>query len=712
MANLDKGKVWRERRHERKKHPFQRVKEKRGDECGRGENLMHNESSRSKRRKYLKSSSSKRRKLKSSSSKRKRKLESPPAKDSGGNSSFDKDRSCLDAVYQEEKGRLIEYLKKLPNDLHLMITLWKDDVENTIYCCYSVRFADENWELERKFIGLKNLGYENEFEPSLVVDNTKSLVAEWDFDNKLLSLTLFDVAFASDELVIELEQEFCRGKMFVFVAIFSSSKGKDGIPPVYSEFLLDFYNMIIKQCSDQGEITRIRIAHMDVKPDNNLSLDSKLVAFAAVLDPRFKLALVEFVYNNIYGNDSASIHLTIIHSFVIKVFSSYAFWKSELDKYLEEPVIPYQVDEDFKVLDWWQQHASEYPILGRIARDYLTMPLSVILRYSSPAVYEKAIMENPILRGLDPLTIEAIICTKDWLVVEMESPQENVKLKGGDLLPAHDQSELNHLSSESDHNETVPSPGKEDLKSKAIAWSEKDVRTYLVSPFTKKEQQHLNRWQSHKIRGRLTTFAYDPPQYVYLQDARKYYIDDTVVNQFFILLKRRYDKFPHKYLKHHSFDSSMATFLIEGSNSKSDMLSWVKQEDFKGTSKLFLPMCLNEHWLLFCADIDKKRLLWLDSNRDSQMSHATEKNAISEWFLDFLLPSLGYHQPNEWSREIPTDVPMQKNSVDCAMFVMKYADCLTHGDHFPFTQDDMPHFRLSTFLDLSCGSVPSGSRRD
>ncbi|OMO74202.1 Peptidase C48, SUMO/Sentrin/Ubl1 [Corchorus olitorius] len=466
----------------------------------------------------------------------------------------------------------------------------------------------------------------------------------------------------------------------------------------------------------------------------------------AVLDPRFKLALVEFVYNNIYGNDSASIHLTIIHSFVIKVFSSYirqvysgtsmqddtyslaslniaqvdsmgsfqmwydskrnkvptdddTFWKSELDKYLEEPVIPYQVDEEFKVLDWWQQHASKYPILGRIARDYLTMPLSVILRYSSPAVYEKAIMENPILRGLDPLTIEAIICTKDWLEVEMESPQENVKLKGGDVLPAHDQSELNHLSSESDHNETVPSPGKEDLKSKAIAWSEKDVRTYLVSPFTEKEEQHLNRWQSHKIRGRkpkhvgpdkisvkaLQPLLMIPPQYVYLQDARKYYIDDTVVNQFFILLKRRYDKFPHKYLKHHSFDSSMA---------------------------LFLPMCLNEHWLLFCADIDKKRLLWLDSNRHSQMSHASEKNAISEWFLGFLLPSLGYHQPNEWSHEIPTDVPMQKNSVDCALFVMKYADCLTHGDHFPFTQDDMPHFRLSTFLDLSCGSVPSGSKRD
>ncbi|XP_022722696.1 ubiquitin-like-specific protease 1A [Durio zibethinus] len=123
--------------------------------------------------------------------------------------------------------------------------------------------------------------------------------------------------------------------------------------------------------------------------------------------------------------------------------------------------------------------------------------------------------------------------------------------------------------------------------------------------------------------------------------------------------------------------------------------------------QLFLPMCLHEHWLLFYADIDGKKLPWLDSNEHSQMSNVSEKHVILRWFLEFLLPSLG-HDHKDWSYDVPKNIPMQKNSVDCALFVMKYADCLTHGNHFPFTQDDMPHFRHRTFLDLYHGSICVG----
>ncbi|EOY04158.1 GRAS domain protein, putative [Theobroma cacao] len=78
---------------------------------------------------------------------------------------------------------------------------------------------------------------------------------------------------------------------------------------------------------------------------------------------------------------------------------------------------------------------------------------------------------------------------------------------------------------------------------------------------------------------------------------------------------------------------------------------------------------------------------------------------ISRWFKGSLLPFLGYDNANEWQFQVPTDIPMQENQVDCALFVMKYADCLTHGDCFPFSPKDMAHFRHRTLLDIYEGSL-------
>ena len=75
--------------------------------------------------------------------------------------------------------------------------------------------------------------------------------------------------------------------------------------------------------------------------------------------------------------------------------------------------------------------------------------------------------------------------------------------------------------------------------------------------------------------------------------------------------------------------------------------------------QLFLPICLNEHWLLFYADIDDKKLLWLDSNEHSQMFNDSEKEVIRLWFLEHLLPHME-HDPKDWLFDVPKDIPLQK----------------------------------------------------
>ncbi|MFQ6627866.1 hypothetical protein Gotur_006700 [Gossypium turneri] len=121
---------------------------------------------------------------------------------------------------------------------------------------------------------------------------------------------------------------------------------------------------------------------------------------------------------------------------------------------------------------------------------------------------------------------------------------------------------------------------------------------------------------------------------------------------------------------------------------------------------MFLPLCLSAHWVLFYVNTKEKKISWLDSNPSSRiMSNNVEQQKILLWFTTFLLPEFGYNDAEKWPFEVRTDIPKQENSIDCGVFVMKYGDCLVHGDFFPFTQKDMIHFRHRIFLDIYCGRL-------
>ncbi|XVF29459.1 hypothetical protein REPUB_Repub15cG0123100 [Reevesia pubescens] len=677
-------------------------------------------------------------------------------------------------VYTEEKGRLLEYFDNLSCRFNLTMNVWADDLGKIRYCCYNVQFVDDNWELKKKILALKSFGHE--FNTRIFYENFKSLLVDWNLDKKVCSLTIHNSS-SSLEIAEEIRKSWpsfeashplstfyissddcIHGLLCKDISSENVGKSIDGAIKTSSACLLDIHD-IYKKLSQRE---RGGYPLMNVKSDGNdwRSTCSLVLAIAAILDPRFKFHLVEFSYNTIYGFDAAKIHLTVIRTALTGIFNEYASnmndgtslfvgtnsltllnaeknsmesflswynskrnvkieasWKSELDKYLDQELV-ISSDMEFDVLVWWSEHASSFPILGRMACDILAIPMSSIL--SGSTFNEKVTMDNPIFSGLDFQIIEAMICCRDWLEEapkEISNMEPNSRLgnKGCPIVKLEDNPALAHhpelkrFSSESGREVTT--------------WTKKDVRAYLVSHFTDEEKKHLSEWKNHTFSGEyvgrdkildkvLKPLLLIPPPDVSLGDAQKYYIDeyyidDRVVDQFFILLKRRYESFPHKYLKHYSFNSLNAALFINGSKTESEMLSWVKEEDLKGVRKLFMPICLHQHWLLFYVDIDDKKLLWLDSIEHSQMSNDLEKQQkIRRWFLEFLLPSLGHdYNAKDWLFDVPKDIPLQKNSVDCALFVMKYADCLTHANYFPFTKDDMPHFRHRTFLDLCRGSL-------
>ncbi|XP_011035375.1 PREDICTED: DELLA protein GAIP-like isoform X3 [Populus euphratica] len=250
-------------------------------------------------------------------------------------------------------------------------------------------------------------------------------------------------------------------------------------------------------------------------------------------------------------------------------------------------------------------------------------------------------------------------------------------------------------------------------------WSVEEVREYLVSPLKEKESKRLSRWKSRQltrnVAGRdkqlnvtdtsLASLLRIPPSSTPIREEKQYYVDDSVINAFFDLLKKRQEKFPDWYKRNSSLPTWTMTFLLSGKWTMTKLLSCINIEDIAGTAKLFIPLCLENHWILICVDMEKREFLWLDSLNSPPDAHHTEKTTISEWLVKHLLPVLGYRNSQQLKLK-QLSIPYQTNRIDCGIFVMKYADCLAHCDHFPFTQQDMPHFRLRVFLDIYRGRLP------
>ncbi|CAN6170815.1 unnamed protein product [Urochloa humidicola] len=84
----------------------------------------------------------------------------------------------------------------------------------------------------------------------------------------------------------------------------------------------------------------------------------------------------------------------------------------ELDRYLHDDLFPCD-DEDFDILYWWRMHASQYPIVSRMARDVLAAPASTVASESAFSTSGRIINDHR--TRLSGNTIEALICFQDWL---------------------------------------------------------------------------------------------------------------------------------------------------------------------------------------------------------------------------------------------------------------------------------------------------------
>ncbi|KAJ8755709.1 hypothetical protein K2173_022703 [Erythroxylum novogranatense] len=227
---------------------------------------------------------------------------------------------------------------------------------------------------------------------------------------------------------------------------------------IYFPEICDVHIQLIEWCKSPDNFLSSMASKMKLKFDRYWNKCSLALAVAAVLDPRFKMKLVEYYYSQIYGSTALD-RIKEVSDGIKELFSAYSICStmvdqgsalpgnslpittsdsrdrlkdfdkflhetsqsqtviSDLEKYLEEPVFPRNCD--FNVLNWWKVHTPRYPILSMMARDVLGTPMSTIAPEATFSSGGRLL--DSYRSSLNPDTRQALICSRDWLQMESEA---------------------------------------------------------------------------------------------------------------------------------------------------------------------------------------------------------------------------------------------------------------------------------------------------
>ncbi|GKC07020.1 zinc finger BED domain-containing protein RICESLEEPER 2-like protein [Tanacetum coccineum] len=187
-----------------------------------------------------------------------------------------------------------------------------------------------------------------------------------------------------------------------------------------------------------------------------------LMAIAAVLDPRMKMWYVKFCYKKIYPADVVADNAKEVSDALDHMFKEYvemhdelvreaaihknrscggstnsrssedlvgSEWeefgdfykgadvekcdKSELKMYLEEGLLEGHWGTKFNALEWWNVHQLKYPILSKMAKDVLAIPISTVASEATFSAGGRVI--DPYRSALKSNTVEMLLCGGDWI---------------------------------------------------------------------------------------------------------------------------------------------------------------------------------------------------------------------------------------------------------------------------------------------------------
>ncbi|GKD72591.1 zinc finger BED domain-containing protein RICESLEEPER 2-like protein [Tanacetum coccineum] len=172
---------------------------------------------------------------------------------------------------------------------------------------------------------------------------------------------------------------------------------------------------------------------MKTKFDKYWETYTMVLSFGAILDPRYKLNIVEFYLSelgmegplliqkgptkgpssNVGGGklcDDAEYDLVGFETFQSQYKKS-EIQKSQLNQYLDEPKL--DKNQKIDILQFWKENQVRYPELAIMARDILSIPITTVASESTFSIGGWIISKYR--SSLCSSNAEALLCTRDWL---------------------------------------------------------------------------------------------------------------------------------------------------------------------------------------------------------------------------------------------------------------------------------------------------------
>jgi hypothetical protein len=119
--------------------------------------------------------------------------------------------------------------------------------------------------------------------------------------------------------------------------------------------------------------------------------------------------------------------------------------KTEIEQYFLEDVET--LSENFNILMWWKVNSTKFSVLAEIARDVLAIPITTVASDSAFSIGGCVI--DPFRSSLAVKTVEALVCTQNWLgsspISAHESYLSNVEDEESYKLESGNNSKINFI---------------------------------------------------------------------------------------------------------------------------------------------------------------------------------------------------------------------------------------------------------------------------